>query len=258
MRKTLLKCIYPFTICRPPSSFINGGRTHHPPHKSSIPDPNPLLASDSRWVFTTTAPPPPEWVEPINDTSDLITPHPKPSPWVDQIFNLLNDDSYKMEPKLDAFCGKWFIRLSPNFVSYILNSDRVKTHPELAFRFFKWAGNQKGGGYNYSHNLECYALLIDVLSVSKDFDRVRYVFNEVKNKGFLMNIKSANLLIKSFGNLGMVEELLWVWKEMKENNIEQSLFTFNFLINGLVNSMFMESAEQVLEVMETGYVNLTL
>ncbi|MFS7946972.1 putative tetratricopeptide-like helical domain superfamily [Helianthus anomalus] len=132
-----------------------------------------------------------------------------------------------MEPKLDAFCRNWFIRLSPNFVCYILSSGRVKTQPELAFRFFNWAGSQKGGGCNYSHNLECYALLIDVLSGSKDVDRVKCVFNEVKNRGFVMNIKCANLLIKSFGNLGMVEELLWVWKEMKEHEIEPSLFTFN-------------------------------
>ncbi|KAJ0579374.1 putative tetratricopeptide-like helical domain superfamily [Helianthus annuus] len=251
MRKTLPKPLYPITICRPHSSPINGGtttRTHHPLHNPSIPDPNPLPLSNSRWVFTTTAPPPPEWVEPINDTSDLISPNPKPSPWVDQIFNLLNDDvSSQMEPKLDAVCRNWFIRLSPNFVCYILSSGRVLTRPELAFRFFNWAGSQKGGWCIYSRNLECYALLIDVLSGSKDVDRVKCVFNEVKNRGFVMSIKCANLLIKSFGNLGMVEELLWVWKEMKEHEIDPSLFTFNFLINGLVNSMFMESVEQVLE-----------
>ncbi|MFS7899450.1 putative tetratricopeptide-like helical domain superfamily [Helianthus anomalus] len=127
-----------------------------------------------------------------------------------------------MEPKLDAFCHNWFIRLLPNFVCYILSSGRVKTRLELAFRFFNWAGSQKGGGCIYSHNLECYALLIDVLSGSKDVDRVKCVFDEVKNMGFVMSIKCANLLIKSFGNLGMVEELLWVWKEMKEHEIDPS------------------------------------
>ncbi|XP_071740755.1 pentatricopeptide repeat-containing protein At3g09040, mitochondrial-like [Rutidosis leptorrhynchoides] len=45
-----------------------------------------------------------------------------------------------------------------------------------------------------------------------DYDKVKFVFNEVKKKGFLMNI------------------------------------------NGLVNLMFMEYAEQVFEVMETGVV----
>ncbi|KAL4562815.1 hypothetical protein LXL04_026846 [Taraxacum kok-saghyz] len=94
------------------------------------------------------------------------------------------------------------------------------SEPHLAVHqtsLFKWAGN-----------IESYAFLIDVLSVSKDLDKVKSLFIELKQKRFLMNINSVNLLIKSFGNLGMVEELLWVWKKMKENDIEPSLFTFNF------------------------------
>lgn len=33
----------------------------------------------------------------------------------------------------------------------------------------------------------------------------------------------------------MVAELLWVRRRMKENRIETALYSFNLLVNGLVN-----------------------
>jgi pentatricopeptide repeat protein len=41
---------------------------------------------------------------------------------------------------------------------------------------------------------------------------------------------------------------------MKENRTRPSLFTHNFLLNGLANSMLIESAEHVLELMENGEI----
>lgn len=73
------------------------------------------------------------------------------------------------------------------------------------------------------------------------------MFSDLKQKGFLMTVSGANSLIKSFVGLGMVEELLWVWRRMKENGIEPSLYTYDFffLVNGLVIWMFIESAVRV-------------
>ncbi|KAF6163180.1 hypothetical protein GIB67_025044 [Kingdonia uniflora] len=82
-----------------------------------------------------------------------------------------------------------------------------------------------------------------------NIERIKRLVRKIKEKGLLMNG-----LIKCFGGLGMVEELLWVWRGMKENGIEPSLFTYNFLLDGLVNSMFVESAERVFEVMQCGKV----
>ncbi|XP_010462550.1 PREDICTED: pentatricopeptide repeat-containing protein At1g03560, mitochondrial-like [Camelina sativa] len=218
-----------------------------------------LLGDDSncsgrsvRWVFNSSSSlPPPEWVEPFNDVSDLVKSNRnlQPSPWVSQILNLL-DGSDSMESNLDGFCRKFLIKLSPSFVSFVLKSDEIQEKPSVAWRFFGWAGKQK----KYTHNLECYVSLVDVLALAKDLDRIRSLCCEIRKFEFPMTVAAANDLIKSFGKLGMVEELLWVWRKMKENGIEPTLYTYNFLMNGLVSSMFVDSAERVFEVMESGRI----
>ena len=155
-----------------------------------------------------------------------------------------------MEANLGSYCHDFMIRLSPNFVSFILQSNEVHEKPDIALRFFSWAGKQK----SYAHSIECYVSLVEVLSICGEVDRILCVLKEFKEMGFVMTVSAANSLIKSLGGVGMVEELLWVWRRMKENGIEPGLYTYNFLVNGLVNSMFIESAEQVLEVMEGGKI----
>ncbi|KAF9595395.1 hypothetical protein IFM89_000313 [Coptis chinensis] len=90
--------------------------------------------------------------------------------------------------------------------------------------------------------------------MEKNVERIRGLVEEIKRKGLLINVISTNALIKSLGVLGMVEELLLVWRRMKENGIQPSLFMYNFLMDGFVNSMFVESAEKVFEAMESGKV----
>lgn len=157
-----------------------------------------------------------------------------------------------MEQNLSTYCHKFLIKLSPNFVAFLLKSEKLaeQSVKDAAFRLFVWAGKQTG----YAHTLDCYVSLIEVLSVSSDIDRISCVFGELKDKSFLINVNAANSLIRSFGNLGLVEELLWVWRKMKESAVEPSLYSYNFLINGLVNGMFVESAERVFEVMEGGKI----
>ncbi|GFP78808.1 pentatricopeptide repeat-containing protein at1g03560 mitochondrial [Phtheirospermum japonicum] len=240
MRRTLSK---PFS-----TAIATLLKTPNPPNSHSSP------SSFKRPFSTSTPLPPPEWVHPFNDLSDLITTGPKsglqPSPWVPKILHILQNTAL-LEQDLSVFCQKYLIKLPSSFVAYILKqSGQFPNRAETAFRFFIWAGKQKG----YAHNLECYVFVIEVLCSETDFDRAKLVFDDFKSKGLLMNSSAANSLIRSFGNGGMVEELIWVWRKMKENGVEPSLYTYNFLMNGLVDSMFLESAEKVFEVMENGKV----
>lgn len=52
-------------------------------------------------------------------------------------------------------------------------------------------------------------------------------------------------LMKSLAVVGMVEELLWVWRQMKFAGLEPSLMHYNCLMECLVNSGFVDSAEKV-------------
>eukprot|EP00268_Persea_americana_P060634 TRINITY_DN7587_c0_g1_i1.p1 TRINITY_DN7587_c0_g1~~TRINITY_DN7587_c0_g1_i1.p1 ORF type:complete len:405 (+),score=58.77 TRINITY_DN7587_c0_g1_i1:213-1427(+) len=227
-------------------------------HGGSLP--SPLTASRPSSVFVnplsrnvTTFLPPPEWIEPFIDISDLTVQNPRnlqPSPWINRTTNLLQD-SPTMESDLNSFCHRFLIRLSPNFISHVLGSTHLSKTPKVAFRFFRWAEKQKG----YTHKLESYVFLIDLLSSSaQDSEVVRTLVAEIRDRGFVMTSSTSNSLIRSLGVMGMVEELLWVWRWMKENGIEPSLYTYNFLMDGLVNSMFVDSAEQVFEAMEAGKI----
>ncbi|XP_047338461.1 pentatricopeptide repeat-containing protein At1g03560, mitochondrial [Impatiens glandulifera] len=240
MKKALAKSLFSLTTLR--------WRHLLPCHDSHF---YGALLTNRKCVFTY-ALPPPEWVQPFSNLSDIVK-DPKnlqPSPWVNEILNLLNNSSANMEHDLDSYCRKFLIRLPPSFVAVVLHSDEVRRQFDAATRFFYWAGKQKG----YAHNIECFVALFEILAKSKDLNRIQPLFSEFVSKGLLMNVSAANSLIRTFGNLGMVEELLWVWSQMNENGIEPSLYTFNFLMNGLVNSMFIESAEKVFEVMEVGKI----
>nr|GLL47666.1 pentatricopeptide repeat-containing protein At1g03560, mitochondrial-like [Ipomoea trifida] len=248
MRKTLTKPL------RTISAIVkySNGKSKFPAFLTahfSKPYPDSHFASIPKWVFTATKLPPPEWVQPFTDLSDIITDHKnlQPSPWVSQILSLL-DNSPTMEENLKTYCKKFLIKLSPNFVAFVLKSGQLSENSHTAYRFFTWAGKQRG----YAHNFECYVSLIAILSACNDVNRLRDIFRELKDRDFMMNLVGANSLVRSLGSVGMVEELLWVWRCMKESGIQPTLYTYNFLLNGLVNSMFIESAEQVFEVMESG------
>ncbi|RYR40821.1 hypothetical protein Ahy_A09g046565 isoform D [Arachis hypogaea] len=193
-------------------------------------------------------PPPHEVVEPFYDLSDVVVSAsrdpPSPSPWLPQILSLL-DGSPSMESNLTSFCNKFLITLSPNFVSHTLRS--LTNQPLLATRFFHWAHSQP----SYSHSLHSYVSLIETLSFSSSFDSTVFqnILQEFKCRKFKLTAAAVNSLLRSFAAVGMVEELLWMWRNMKEDGLEPSLYNFNSLMNGLVNAGMVESAVRVFEAM---------
>ncbi|KAJ4958166.1 hypothetical protein NE237_025277 [Protea cynaroides] len=109
------------------------------------------LCTPPRFISNTSLPPP-EWIEPSVDVSNfVVSPNNlKLSPWINRILGLLND-SPTMESNLNDYCHrKFLIKLSPNFVAYLLRSTEIREKPGLAFRFFEWAGKQR----SFCHKLE--------------------------------------------------------------------------------------------------------
>ena len=99
-----------------------------------------------------------------------------------------------MEHNLDNLCNKFLIKLSPNFVSFVLKSDELKKmQADVASRFFLWASRQK----KYRHKIESYVHMIDLLVDYGDLDRVKGVFDELKRSGLLMTVSAANCLVNN-------------------------------------------------------------
>ncbi|XP_049934822.1 pentatricopeptide repeat-containing protein At1g03560, mitochondrial [Nymphaea colorata] len=189
--------------------------------------------------------PPRETLEPYADLSDVVEGNPRnlaPSPWLARIVALL-DGSPEMEHHLDEFCRNFLIRLSPEFVSHVLRNPRVQSSSAIALRFFDWARNQR----NFSPDLNAFVSLIDSLSRSGNVDLVRAFAEEMMPAVSAIGAKHANSLLKNFAAAGLVKELLWLWRKMKENNIEIDLLSYNCLMDGLVNAGFYESAARVFD-----------
>ncbi|XXG70511.1 hypothetical protein AAC387_Pa06g3259 [Persea americana] len=104
-----------------------------------------------------------------------------------------------MESDLNSFCHRFLIRLSPNFIAHVLGSTHLSKTPKVAFGFFRWAEKQKG----YTHKLESYVFLIDLLSSSaQDSEVIRTLVAEIRDVGFVMTSSTSNSLIRSLGGYG--------------------------------------------------------
>ncbi|OAY65274.1 Pentatricopeptide repeat-containing protein, mitochondrial [Ananas comosus] len=236
--------------------------------------------------------PPPEWIEPFVDLSDLA-PHRypsaspgraygdeqeqeqlqlrlrrrSPSPWLARIVGLVLQSpspspSPSLESQLDDLCRTFLLRLSPAFVSHVLRSPDIRRRPGSALCFFRWASSknwlhQQQQQQQQQHLLDSYVSLLHAFASSPPgqsaSDRVRELVAEMLSREDLLSLLTpcaSASLIQSLGALGLVEELLCVWRRTKEIGIEPSLLTYNCLMDGLVNSGFVDSAEKVFRVME--------
>ncbi|TQD93855.1 hypothetical protein C1H46_020543 [Malus baccata] len=167
---------------RPPRQYKNGGSSSEASNSYSASS----FSSNPRWVFTNSLPPP-EWVEPFNDVSDVVSNRQnfEPFPWVAQILNLL-DGSPTMEANLDSYCRTFLIKLSPNFVSYVLKSVELRGKLETALRSF--LGQNEG---------ECGS----IEEAMKHFERM-------KNEGLEPDEVTYGVIVNGLCKSGRVEEAM--------------------------------------------------
>ncbi|KAJ4778330.1 Pentatricopeptide repeat-containing protein [Rhynchospora pubera] len=190
-------------------------------------------------------------------SSSLQSPS-SPSPWFSQILNLiLQSKSESLESKLDSYCQIHLLRLSPAFTSCLLRSPSLHSHPDKCLQFFRWSSQQhqclrieNQEDYDY-HTVESYVSLIHAFSsVPSDRENnvacvIKQLVCEMRSLGLSLTSSASVELMKGLGIVGLVEELLWVWRQMKCAGLQPSLVHYNCLMDGLVNSGFVHSAEKV-------------
>jgi pentatricopeptide repeat protein len=104
---------------------------------------------------------------------------------------------------------------------------------------------------NDDHTLESYVSLIHAYSSlpsdKRDDGRciIKQLLCEMRSLGLSLTSSASAKLMKSLGIVGLVEELLWVWRQMKYARLEPSLVHYNCLMDGLISSGFVDSAEKV-------------
>ncbi|KAG4998518.1 hypothetical protein JHK84_029552 [Glycine max] len=199
-----------------------------------------------RRAFSTPLLPPREVVHPFCDLSDVAVAASaprNPSPWVPRILSLL-DGSPSMESNLDSFCRKFLIILSPSFVAHALRSlpnpnPNTNYDPLVATRFFSWAATQP----NYSHSLDCHVSLLPLLLHHPS--SLRGALSALRRANLPLTLPAAHSLASTLASAALVDELLWLLREMKNHNLHPTLSILNSLLNALVNASLIDSAERV-------------
>ncbi|XP_073121697.1 pentatricopeptide repeat-containing protein At1g02060, chloroplastic [Henckelia pumila] len=103
---------------------------------------------------------------------------------------------------------------------------RIKT-PSKALRFFNWA---HGSGFTHTHH--SYFIMLEILGRARNLNTaLNFLISVPKksNHGVQLTDKFFNSLIRSYGDAGLFQESLKVFKLMKAMGIPPSAVTFNCL-----------------------------
>lgn len=156
-------------------------------------------------------------------------------------------------------------RVTPDLVAEVLKaSHRRDSNPNLAAKFFHWAGKQKGFHHNFaSYNAFAYCLnrhnrfraadqipeLMDSQGKppsEKQFEilirmhcdanrglRVYYVYEKMKKFGVVPRVFLYNRILDSLVKTGHLDLALSVYRDFQENGLVEESITFMILIKGL-------------------------
>ncbi|KAK6135576.1 hypothetical protein DH2020_030684 [Rehmannia glutinosa] len=102
----------------------------------------------------------------------------------------------------------------------------IKT-PSKALRFFNWAGDS-----GFTHNHHSYFIMLEILGRARNLNPARSFLLSIPKKSDCavpLTDKFFNSLIRSYGDAGLFQESIKVFKVMKSMGISPSTVTFNSL-----------------------------
>ncbi|KAL3837840.1 hypothetical protein ACJIZ3_022431 [Penstemon smallii] len=139
---------------------------------------------------------------------------------------LINDEpwSARIESHLST--------LNPLSQTTFFQTLRLIKTPSKALQFFNWARNS---GFTHTHT--SYFMMLEILGRGRNLNFARNFLFSIPNKSensVQLNDKFFNSLIRSYGDAGLFQESLKVFKTMKSMAISPSVVTFNCLLSILL------------------------
>ncbi|KAM0951960.1 putative tetratricopeptide-like helical domain superfamily [Dioscorea sansibarensis] len=116
------------------------------------------------------------------------------------------------------------IRFTPELVRVALQNCQM--HGSAALNFFSWVGNQAG----YRHDTKTYDMAIKIAGSGKDFSHMRNLYREMKRRGCTITPNTWTIMISQYGQAGLTEISLKMYKEMKSEGHQPNGSTYKFLI----------------------------
>ncbi|KAG8381018.1 hypothetical protein BUALT_Bualt06G0077100 [Buddleja alternifolia] len=134
---------------------------------------------------------------------------------------LINTESWsaRLESRLSS--------LTPLSQTTFFQTLRLIKTPSKAFRFFKWA---RDSGFTHTH--QSYFMMLEILGRARNLNPARNFLLSIprkSNNAVPLTDKFFNSLIRSYGEAGLFEESVKVFKVMKSMGISPSTVTFNNL-----------------------------
>ncbi|CAA3007641.1 pentatricopeptide repeat-containing At1g79490, mitochondrial [Olea europaea subsp. europaea] len=147
-----------------------------------------------------------------------------------------------METQLDK------LQFLPN-MTHIVQALKIIDDADASLSLFRWAKRQSW----YVPNDECYITLFDRLNLSRDFDEIRLVFDEmVRDSGenLMSSFSAYNRVIQYLSKAEKLEVAFCCFKKIQESGCKLDIQSYNSLITLFLNKGLPYKAFEIYENME--------
>ncbi|KAJ8900156.1 hypothetical protein K2173_024796 [Erythroxylum novogranatense] len=131
-------------------------------------------------------------------------------------------------------------RVTPNLVTEVL---RVENNPQLASKFFHWAGKQKG----YKHNFATYNAYAYCLNRSSLFRAADQLPELMDAQGKAPSEKQFEILIRMHSDANRGLRVYFIYQKMKRFGVKPRVFLYNRIMDALVRTDHLDLALSVYE-----------
>lgn len=125
--------------------------------------------------------------------------------------------------------------MTPNLVAEVL---KVETNPNIASKFFHWAGKQKG----YRHTFAAYNAFAYCLNRSSQFRAADQLPELMDSQGKPPTEKQFEILIRMHIDANRGLRLYYVYEKMKKFGVKPRVFLYNKIMDGLVKTGHLDLA----------------
>ncbi|KAL9228309.1 hypothetical protein vseg_003903 [Gypsophila vaccaria] len=162
---------------------------------------------------------------------------------VDSDLNKLSDvlkakfDSVDLVGSALSECDK--IELSESLVEKVLLRFRHDWVP--AFGFFNWAKHREG----YTHTEKCYNLMVDILGMSRNFELMWGLIEEMDKQGGLISFGTMTKAMRRLAKGEEYDEAVVAFGKFEQFGVVRETAAMNMLIESLVKERNVERAQKV-------------
>ncbi|KAK4339106.1 hypothetical protein RND71_040568 [Anisodus tanguticus] len=142
------------------------------------------------------------------------------------------------------------MKLTIKWDSYTVNQV-LKTHPpmEKAWLFFSWTSKLEG----FKHDQFTYTTMLDIFGEAGRISSMKYVFEEMQDKGIKIDAVTYTSLLHWLSNHGYIDESIKLWQDMKDKGCVPNVVSYTAYMKCLFDhNRVKEGAKIYKEMLQSG------